>query len=97
MTFESFSWIKRIVLKQERFMRKEYTEQYVTRCLGDGINPLPYAAWRQQRNEPKLLEFLIEENRLNHTTDDQDPLNTYFSDRISVFAGITEAPTLPVV
>ena len=78
-------------------MRKEYAEQYVIRCRGDDIIPLPYAAWRHQRNEPKLLEFLIEENRLNHTTDDQDPLNTYFSDKIFVYSGFREAPTLDVV
>lgn len=54
-------WLSRVILKQERRLRKEYEEEYVCKCKETGIAPLRYAPWRGKKPEPIILEILLEE------------------------------------
>lgn len=63
----SFSWLEKIILRQERQLRKEYEGQYLPECEKKGVVPLVYAAWRHQKKEREILELLLEESELNQS------------------------------
>ncbi|MFQ5969195.1 MAG: hypothetical protein ACE5J2_01685 [Nitrososphaerales archaeon] len=62
----SEDWLSKLILKQETSLRKEYEQKYLPECKGKGISPLRYAPWRQRKMEPRVLELLIEEDKVNH-------------------------------
>ena len=61
------SSLQRIVVKQERRLRRDYEELYIPQRQERGIMPLAYAAWRHNRNERKILEMLLDENEFNRS------------------------------
>jgi hypothetical protein len=57
-------WLQKLVLKQERRLRREYEEQYLCECGESGVIPLRYAQWRLKKLEPQVVEVLLEENEI---------------------------------
>ena len=71
MSSGSSSWLVKIILKQERRLRKEYEESYLFECWEKGNMPLPYAAWRRGKMEPKALELLLDEGKSNYLANEE--------------------------